>query len=126
MSTVAQVQWNLSNSWNACLIFLSEIVNTYDVFFQSFFFICYFLPSYIKLSGCFDWEIMIIWIQCCVDGTGDVKSKWAVYVAPNHLTIQKLFKRIHAVSCFYLGYFKTYCTLQVCIFSKYTNCYTMF
>ena len=31
---------------------------------------------------------MIVQIQYCVDGTGDVKSKWGAYVAPNHLTIQ--------------------------------------
>ena len=30
---------------------------------------------------------MIVRIQCCVDGTGHVKSKWAVYLAPNHLAL---------------------------------------
>ena len=39
---------------------------------------------------------MIVQIQYCVDGTGDIKSKWAVYVAPNQLTIEELFIRIHA------------------------------
>ena len=38
---------------------------------------------------------MIVRIQYCVDGTGSVKSKWAVYVAPNHFTHQGLFNRIH-------------------------------
>ena len=38
---------------------------------------------------------MIVQIRYCVNGTGDVKSNWAVYVAPNHFTIQKLLSRIH-------------------------------
>ena len=39
---------------------------------------------------------MFVQIQYCVDGTGDIKSKWAVYVAPNQLTIKELFNKIHA------------------------------
>ena len=39
---------------------------------------------------------MIVQIQYCVDETGDIQSKWAVYVAPNQLTIEELFNRIHA------------------------------
>ena len=39
---------------------------------------------------------MIVRSQYCVDGTDDVKSKWAVYVAQNHYTLQELFSRIHA------------------------------
>ena len=38
---------------------------------------------------------MIVQIQHCVDGASDVKSKQAVYVAPNHLTVQELSNRIH-------------------------------
>ena len=49
---------------------------------------------------------MIVPIRYYVNGTGDIKSKWAVYVAPNHFTIQEVFNRIHAASCFYLGYVK--------------------
>ena len=48
---------------------------------------------------------MIVQIQNCVDGTGDVKSKWAVYVAPNHFTLQELFNRIHACKLFLFGLF---------------------
>ena len=61
---------------------------------------------------------MIVWNQYCVDGTGDIKSKWFVYVAPNHLTIQELFNRIHAGKLLLFGFFKTWCTLQVCTFFK--------
>ena len=62
---------------------------------------------------------MNVWIQYCVDEIGDVKSKWVVYVAPNHLTLQELFSRIHAGKFFfYLSYFKTWSTLQVCTFFK--------
>ena len=39
---------------------------------------------------------MNVRIQYCNDEAGDVKSKWAVYVVPNHLTLQELFSRIHA------------------------------
>ena len=48
---------------------------------------------------------MIVWIHYCVDGTGDIKSKWFVYVAPNHLTIQELFNRIHAGKLLLFGFF---------------------
>ena len=48
---------------------------------------------------------MIEQIQYCVDGTGDVKPKWAVYVATNHLTIQELFNRIHASKLLLFGLF---------------------
>ena len=48
---------------------------------------------------------MIVRIQYCVDGTGGVKSKWAVYVAPSHLTIQNLFNRIHAGKLLLFGLF---------------------
>ena len=37
----------------------------------------------------------------------------AVYVAPNHLTLQELFSRIHAGKLFLFGFFfKTLCTFQ--------------
>ena len=39
---------------------------------------------------------MNVRIQYCNDETDDVKSKWAVYVVPNHLTLQELFNRILA------------------------------
>ena len=45
---------------------------------------------------------MNVWIQYCVDEIGDVKSKWVVYVAPNHLTLQELFSRIHAGKFFFI------------------------
>ena len=61
---------------------------------------------------------MIVRIQYCVDGTGDVKSKWAVYVAPNHLPFKNFSTEFTQVSCFYLGYFKTWCTFQVCTFLR--------
>ena len=48
---------------------------------------------------------MTVWIQYCVDGTGAVRSKWAVYVTPNHLTLQKLFNRIHTGKLFLFGLF---------------------
>ena len=48
---------------------------------------------------------MIVWNQYCVDGTGDVKSKWAAYVAQNHSTLQELFTRIHAGKLFLFGLF---------------------
>ena len=51
-------------------------------------------------------DLMVLQIQYCIDGTVDVKSKWVVYVAPNHLTLEEL------------GYFKTWCTLQVCAISE--------
>ena len=43
---------------------------------------------------------MTVLIQYCVDGTGDVNFKWAVYVAQNHSTLQELFPRIHAGESF--------------------------
>ena len=43
---------------------------------------------------------MIAWIQNCVDGAGNVMSKWAVYVATNHNTLQELFNRIHTCKWF--------------------------
>ena len=46
---------------------------------------------------------MIVPIRYYVNGTGDIKSKWAVYVAPNHLTIQEVFNRIHAAKLFLFG-----------------------
>ena len=49
---------------------------------------------------------MIVRIQYCVDRTTDVKSKWAVYVAPNHLTIQELFNRIHTGKLLLFGLFQ--------------------
>ena len=55
---------------------------------------------------------MIVRIQYCVDGTGDVKSKRAVYDAPNHLPFKNFSIEFTWVSCFYLGYFKTWCTLH--------------
>ena len=63
---------------------------------------------------------MIVWIQYCVDGTGSIKSKWAVYVAPNHLTLQERFSGIFTSKLFYyfMDYFKTRSTLQVCTFLK--------
>ena len=62
---------------------------------------------------------MIVQIQYCVYGTSDVnKSKWAAYVAPNHLPFKNFSIEFMQVSCFYLGYFKTWCTLQVCTFFK--------
>ena len=48
---------------------------------------------------------MIVGIQYCVNGTGDAKSKWVVYVALNDLTIQELFNRIHAGKLLLLGLF---------------------
>ena len=48
---------------------------------------------------------MFVRMQCCVDGTGDVKIKWAVQVAPNHLTLQELFNRIHAGKLFLFRFF---------------------
>ena len=48
---------------------------------------------------------MIVRIQYFVDETGDVKSKWAVYVARNHLTIQESFNRIHAGKLLLFGLF---------------------
>ena len=48
---------------------------------------------------------MIVQIQYCVDGTGNVKSQWAVYVTPNHLAIQELFNRIHAGKMLLFGLF---------------------
>ena len=48
---------------------------------------------------------MIEQIQYCVDGTGDVKSKWAVCVTTNHLTIQELFNRIQAGKLLLFGLF---------------------
>ena len=48
---------------------------------------------------------MIFRILHCVDGTGDVKSKWAVYVAQYHLTLQELFNRIHVGKLFLFGLF---------------------
>ena len=49
---------------------------------------------------------MIVRTQYCVDRTSDVKSKWAVYVAPNHLTIQELFSRILAGKLLLFGLFQ--------------------
>ena len=48
---------------------------------------------------------MIVRVQCCVNGTGHVKSKWAVYVAPNHLALQELFNRTHAGKLSLFGLF---------------------
>ena len=48
---------------------------------------------------------MIVQIQYCVHGTGDVKSKWAVYVASNHHTLQELFNRIHTGKLLLFGLF---------------------
>ena len=48
---------------------------------------------------------MIVQIQYRVDGTGDVMSKWAVYVAPNHLTLQELFNRIYVCKLLLFGLF---------------------
>ena len=59
---------------------------------------------------------MIVRIQYCVDGTGDVKFKWAVYVATNTLTFKNFSMEFTQVSCFYLGYFKTWFTHQVFTF----------
>ena len=58
---------------------------------------------------------MIMRIQYCVDVTGDDNFKWAVRVAPNHYTLQELFDRIQftRVNCFYLNYFKIWCTLHI-------------
>ena len=48
---------------------------------------------------------MFVRIQYCVDVTGDVKTKLAVYVAPNHITLQELFHRIHVGKFFLFGLF---------------------
>ena len=62
--------------------------------------------------------MMIVRIQYCVDGTGGVKSKWTVYVHQFTLNFKNVSVEITWVSCFYLGYFKTWCPLQVCTFFK--------
>ena len=49
---------------------------------------------------------MIVRIQYCLDGTGGAKSKLAVYVAPNHLTLQKLFNRIQVGKLFLFRLFE--------------------
>ena len=70
---------------------------------------------------------MIVRIQYCVDGTGDVKFKWAVYVAPNHLNLQELFNRIHAGKLFLFGLFQNMVyTSGLHFFSGCTNWYSMF
>ena len=61
---------------------------------------------------------MIVWIQNYVDGTGDVKSKWTVYVAPNHLTLQELFNRVHAGKLFLFELFQTMVYTQVCTYTQ--------
>ena len=61
-----------------------------------------------------------------VDGTGDVKSIWAVYVAPNHLTLQELFNSIHAGKLFLFVILKHGVRVRSAIFSQYTDWYTMF
>ena len=44
---------------------------------------------------------MFIQTQYCVDGVGDVKTKWAVYVAPNHLW-KNFFMWVSCFVCFIL------------------------
>ena len=66
---------------------------------------------------------MIVRIQYCVDGTGGVESKWAVYVAPSHLTIQNLFNRIHAGKLLLFGLFQNMvCTSGMYLFQGIPIC----